>query len=31
MPLKLFDFLEQVIIGTFFDKINPMWENWINS
>ena len=26
MALKLFEFLEQVMIGTFFDKI---WENWI--
>ena len=29
MPLKLFEFLEQFMIGTFL-IIKRIWENWIN-
>ena len=29
MALKLFEFLEQIMID-FFEKINPIGENWIN-
>ena len=30
MDLKLFEFLDQFMIETFCNKMNPMWENWIN-
>ena len=30
MPLKLFKFVEQFMMDTFFVKTNPIWENWIN-
>ena len=29
MPFKLFEFLEQLMIGNFFDKDNSIWEKWI--
>ena len=30
MPVKLFEFLEQFMIGIFSIKTNPIRENWSN-
>ena len=28
--LHILEFQEQLMIDTFFDQINSIWENWIN-